>query len=127
MTCSWASNVVLRQIHAVRAYIAGKLSVAQIEKNICVDCKGQRLPSTRHHRCLHLQLSLCHGSVIQVPECLSLGPAMWETRGADRHPTSWYIESSRLAAARETAARIAFAAMMESGLNTPAVDGPLSI
>ena len=88
VTCSWASNVALRQIPDVKAYTAGKLSVAQIEKNICVGCRDQRLPSTRHHRCLHLQLYLCHDSVTQVPERLPLESAMSEKRAADRYLAS---------------------------------------
>lgn len=51
---------------------------------------------------------------------------MSEMREADRRPASWYIKNSRLAAARETAARNAFAAMAASGSNMPAFDDPLS-
>ena len=61
-TCSWASNVALRQIHYVMVYTAEMLFVAPTETSICVGYTGQRLPWTRLHHCLHHQHCPCHGS-----------------------------------------------------------------
>ena len=76
VTYSWANIVALRQTHCVRAYTAEALSVVPTETSICVDCTGQHLPSTRHHRCLRRQYCSRRGSAAKIRERLSQTAAM---------------------------------------------------
>ena len=76
VTCSWVSIVAPRQTHYVTVYTAETLSVVPAETSICVDCTGQHLPSTRHHRCLRRQYCSRRGSAAKIRERLSQTAAM---------------------------------------------------